>query len=110
MVTIKIVSFAISGLAILTMLICVIRGIMFYRRIAGGAIKRRVAILVALLVFFFLGYIASPFFYLLEKIEYTSLIVYLVFFFGALFVLLSIDTMYAVLKFFAVVGRDNEGR
>ena len=105
--TITVVSFAISGLAILTMLICVIRGIMFYRRIAGGAIKRRVAIL---LVFFFLGYIASPFFYLLEKMEYTSLIVYLVFFFGALFVLLSIDTMYAVLKFFAVVGRDNEER
>jgi hypothetical protein len=109
-VTITIVSFALSGLAILTMLICVIRGIMFYRSIAGGAIKRRVAILVALLLFFFLGYIASPFFYLIEKMEYTSIIVYLVFFFGALFVLLSIDTMYAVLKFFAVVGRDREKR
>jgi hypothetical protein len=108
METIKLVSFAISGLAILTMLICVIRGIMFYRRIAGGKIKRRVAILVALLLFFFLGYIASPFFYLLEKMEYTPLIVYLVFFFGALFVLLSIDTMDTVLKFFAVVGRDKK--
>ena len=108
--TITIVSFALSGLAILTMLICVIRGIMFYRRIAGGAIKRRAAILVALLLFFFLGYIASPFFYLIEKMEYTSLIVYLVFFFGALFVLLSIDTMYAILKFFAVVDRGNEKR
>ena len=108
MVTIKLVSFLISGLAILTMLTCVIRGIAFYRRIPGGKIKRRVAILVALLLFFFLGYIASPFFYLFEKIEYTSLIVYLVFFFGALFVLLSIDTMYAILKFFAVVSRGSE--
>jgi hypothetical protein len=63
---------------------------------------------VVLLVFFFLGYIASPFFYLLEKMEYTSLIVYLVFLFGALFVLLSIDTMNAVLRFFTVVGRDKE--
>ena len=107
---IKFVSFVISGFAILTMLICVIRGITFYRRIAGGKLKRRVAILVALLLFFFLGYIASPFFYLLEKMEYTSLIVYLVFFFGALFVLLSIDTMHAILKFFAVVGRDKEKR
>ena len=108
--TIKIVSFALSGLAILTMLICVIRGVLFYRSIAGGEIKRRVAILVALLVFFFLGYIASPFLYLLEKMEYTSLIVYLVFLFGALFVLLSIDTMNAVLRFFTVVGRDKEKR
>jgi hypothetical protein len=110
MIDIKLLSFVISGLAIITMLICVIRGIIFYRRITGGKIKRRVAILVALLLFFFVGYIASPFFYLLEKMEYTSLIVYLVFFFGALFVLLSIDTMNAILKFFAVVDRDRKGK
>lgn len=105
---IKYLNFAISGLAILTMLICVIRGIMFHRRISGGKIKRRVAVLVALLVFFFVGYIVSPFLYLIEQFEYTTLIVYLVFLFGALFVLLSLDTMNAVLRFFGIVDAKKE--
>jgi hypothetical protein len=101
----KYLNFAVSGLAILTMLICVIRGLTFYRRISGGELKGRVRILVVLLVFFLAGYIVSPFFYLLEQFEYTTLIVYLVFFFGALFVLLSLDTMNSVLRFFNVIDR-----
>jgi hypothetical protein len=100
---IKYLNFAISGLAILTMLICVIRGIMFHRRISGGKIKRRVSVLVGLLIFFFLGYTVSPFLYLIEQFEYTTLIVYLVFLFGALFVLLSLDTMNSVLRFFGII-------
>ena len=82
---------------------------MFYRRIAGGELKGRVAVLVGLLVFFFVGYIVSPFLYLLEEFEYTTLIVYLVFLFGAIFVLLTLDTMNAVLKFFGIIGR-NKGK
>jgi RsiW-degrading membrane proteinase PrsW (M82 family) len=96
---VKYINFAVSGLAILTMLLCVIRGGAFYRRVAGGEIKRRAAVLLALLIFFFIGYVASPFFYLLEQFEYTKLVVYLVFLFGALFVLLSLNTINAVLKY-----------
>ena len=97
------VNYAVSGLAIVTMLLCVILGFAFFRRVPGGRLKRRAAVLLGLLVFFFMGYVASPFLYLLERFEYTTLVVYLVFLFGALFVMLSLNTIIVVLKFFGVV-------
>lgn len=102
---IRYLNYAVSGLAILTMLLCVIQGAAFFRRVPGGRLKRRAGILLALLAFFFLGYIASPFLYLLEHFEYTTLVVYLVFFFGALFVMLALNTILVVLKFFGVVEK-----
>ncbi|UCE27792.1 MAG: hypothetical protein JSW52_03300 [Candidatus Coatesbacteria bacterium] len=97
-----IVNYFVAGLAILTMGACVIRCFTLLSKVPGGVIRKRIGFLLALLVFFFFGYLASPFFYFLERFEYTTLVVYLVFFFGAVFVLISIGTIGALLRYIGV--------
>lgn len=99
---VDIVNYGIAALAIITMFACIVKCYGLLSRVPGGVVKRRIKTLCGLLVFFFLGYLASPLFYLIERFEYTTSIVYSIFFFGAVFVLISIGTIGSLLQFIGV--------
>ncbi len=94
--------FAIAVLAIIAMGTCIVMCIRLLAKVPGGVVKKRLTLFLVLLVFFFLGYLASPFFYFLQQFEYLLLLVYLIFFFGAIFVMITIGTFVTILRFIGV--------
>lgn len=100
------INFAIAFLSILTMAICIFSLFKLIRKLSVGLIKNRMNVLLGLLVFFFFGYLFSPFFQYLKQFEYTTLLVYLVFFFGAVFVLITINTIGKILTLSGILKND----
>jgi len=105
---IVIINYLIAFLAIITMGYCIFSIYQLFIKVPGGIVKKRIKLLFALLLFFFAGYLISPLFYLLEHFEYTTLIVYLVFLFGAIFVLISIKTIDSILQFIGLSSKKEE--
>jgi len=96
------IGFAIAGLAIIAMGICIFMCIRLLGKVPGGVVKKRLTIFLVLVIFFFVGYLVSPFFYFLQQFEYLLLLVYLIFFFGALFVMITIGTFGTILQFIGI--------
>ena len=103
----EIVNLVIAGLSIITMGTCIFLLMKLRKKLTGGIIKKRMTMLFGLLIFFFFGYLGSPLFKYIEGFEYTTLLVYLVFLFGAIFVLITIDTLGTVLKLSGVITKDS---
>jgi hypothetical protein len=102
----QIINYIIAAMAIVTMCLCIVKCSRLHSKVPGGVVKKRIRLLIGLLIFFFFGYLASPLFYLLERFEYITSVVYLVFFFGAVFVFLSLGTIESLLHYIGI-GKDN---
>jgi len=87
----------ISGLAIITMFVALWKAIDYRRSVPAGAVSRTWNVITGLVVFFFLGYLTTPFFVLLTE-EVKDLIVAFIFFFGAVYVLISLRLVHRIIQ------------
>jgi hypothetical protein len=83
--------------AILIMLYALYKVMSLRRRIPGGVVKSTWNVLSALIVIFALGYLSTPFFPMLPQ-EVKDLLVGVIFFFGAIFVVIVINLFYKVVS------------
>jgi len=91
------ISLIISFAAILVMIFCLIQVYTLKARIPGGVIGKRWNFLVMLVVLFSVGYLATPFFGALPA-ELMRLIASLIFFFGAIYVLITVKLIYQIIQ------------
>ncbi|MFN2149001.1 MAG: hypothetical protein ACK2T2_11455 [Anaerolineales bacterium] len=92
------VSYGLSLVAIITMVINVFLAVRLRRAMIGGVIRSRWNILTNLMVVFLLGYILSPLLLVFRlPLEYMGLVVFLVFLFGAVFVAIVIRILHDTL-------------
>lgn len=90
-------TFAISIAAILVMVYCLFLVTSLKRNIPGGIIGKKWNFLLGLVVFFTLGYATLPFFGALPE-KVLRLIVSGIFFFGAVYVLITVKLIYRIIK------------
>ncbi len=83
--------------AVVVMLYCLWSVIAQKKNIPGGKIGAKWNILTGLVVFFSLGYLAMPFFSEISP-EVLRLIISVVFFFGAVYVLITINLLRSIIK------------
>jgi hypothetical protein len=91
------VSLIISFAAILVMIFCLLQVYTLKSKIPGGVIGKRWNFLVLLVVLFSVGYLATPFFGALPA-ELMRLIASLIFFFGAIYVLITVKLIYRIIQ------------
>ena len=91
------ISLVISFAAILIMVFCLLQVYTLKAKIPGGVIGKHWNILVMLVVLFSVGYLATPFFGALPA-ELMRLIASLIFFFGAIYVLITIRLIYRIIQ------------
>lgn len=89
----QIISFA----AILVMIYCLIQVFSLKGKVPGGVIGKRWDFLVALVILFSIGYLATPFFGALPA-ELMRIIASLIFFFGAIYVLITVRLIYRIIQ------------
>lgn len=87
----------ISFAAILVMIFCLIQVFTLKTKIPGGIIGKRWNFLVMLVIMFTVGYLATPFFGALPQ-EFMRLIAALIFFFGAIYVNITVKLIYQIIK------------
>lgn len=86
----------VSVLAIFIMFIALWNAIDFRSSVPTGVVGKTWNIITALVAFFFIGYLTTPFFVLLTQ-EQKDLIVAFIFFFGAVYVLITLRLMYKII-------------
>ena len=86
----------ISGLAIITMLLAVVKAYEYNKSIPEGEVSRAWNALLALVTFFLIGYLTTPFFIVLPQ-EVKDLIVAFVFLFGAVYVLITLWLVHRII-------------
>jgi hypothetical protein len=98
----SILAYVLSGAAILVMAINIWLVVGLLLRYKGrGKVVARVRLLLVLIVFFFAGYVISPFLVALELPQvWLVILVFAVFFFGALYVTI---TLAVLLKIFSLL-------
>jgi hypothetical protein len=79
----------VSGLAIITMLVAVVKAYEYNKSIPGGEVGRAWHALLSLVTFFLVGYLTTPFFIVLSQ-ETKDLIVAIIFLLGAVYVLITL--------------------
>jgi len=82
--------------AIVVMLYCVVLMQRLKKDVPGGVVGKRWGFLTALVTLFAAGYLVTPFFSLIPP-QMTNLIVALIFFFGAIYVVISVRLVHAVI-------------
>ncbi len=87
----------ISVAAILVMLYCLVLVISLGRNVPGGVVGKQWRFLTFLVVLFTLGYLTTPFFGLLPA-QLVSLMVSLIFFFGAIYVVITVKLIYRIIE------------
>ncbi len=87
----------ISFASILVMIFCLIQVFTLKARIPGGVIGKHWNFLVFLVVLFAVGYLATPFFGALP-VELMRMIAALIFFFGAIYVLITVKLIYRIIQ------------
>ena len=97
-------AYVLAGLAILVMAVNVVLAIRLRRAIVGGEVGQKWGVLTGIVGLFFVGYLASPL-ALLYRVpaDYLNLIVFAVFFFGAIFVWVVIGIIRDTLTFLKLV-------
>lgn len=86
----------ISGLAIITMFVALWKAIDYKSTVPGGVVGRTWNLITTLVALFFIGYLTTPFFVMLTQ-EQKDLIVAFIFFFGAIYVLLTIRLVHRII-------------
>lgn len=86
----------ISGLAIITMLLAVVMAYEYNKSIPGGEVGRAWNALLALVTFFLIGYLTTPFFIVLSQ-EIKDLIVAFIFLLGAVYVLITLWLVHRII-------------
>lgn len=86
----------ISGLAIVTMFVALWKAIDYKSSVPGGVVGKTWNFITMLVAFFFIGYLTTPFFVMLTQ-EQKDLIVAFIFFFGAIYVLLTIRLVHKII-------------
>lgn len=86
----------ISGLGIITMLFALLNVIEYRKCIPGVNACKVWNNIIALIAFFFIIYLTFPFFVLLSQ-QTKDVIVALIFFFGAVYVLINIRLVYRII-------------
>lgn len=87
----------ISGLAIIIMFVALWKAIDYKSSVPAGAVGRTWNLITGLVAFFFIGYLTTPFFVLLTE-EVKDLIVAFIFFFGAVYVLISLRLIHRIIQ------------
>ncbi len=91
------ISLVISIGAILVMMYCLFLVTSLKKSVPGGIVGSKWNLLVLLVGLFTVGYMAAPFFSMIpEKI--LRLIISFIFFFGALYVVLTVKLIYRIIK------------
>lgn len=91
------IAFFISVAAILVMLYCLSLVLSLKKNIPGGVVGRTWNFLTLLVVLFTLGYLATPFFGLIPA-GVVSLLVSLIFLFGAVYVVITVKLIYRIIE------------
>ncbi|MCK9419345.1 MAG: hypothetical protein M0R70_08210 [Nitrospirae bacterium] len=86
----------VSGLAIITMLIAVVKAYDYKKSIPDGEVGRAWNALSSLATFFLIGYLTTPFFIVLSQ-EIKDLIVAFIFLFGAVYVLITLWLVHRII-------------
>lgn len=89
--------FTINIAAIVVMLICLATVFKLRANIPGGVVGKQWGFLTVLVTLFTAGYFVTPFFASLPP-DVISLVVALIFFFGAVYVLITIRLIYRIIE------------
>ena len=89
--------FFISLGAILVMLYCLYLVLALRRDVPGGMAGKRWNFLVTLVTFFTVGYLSSPFFGMIPE-KLLRLIVQFIFFFGAIYVVVTVKLIHRIIR------------
>lgn len=85
------VSYALAFLAITAMVVNVVQAFRLRRALIGGEIRSRWNLLTNFILIFLFGYILSPLLLVFSvPVEYMGAVVFLIFLFGAIFILIVI--------------------
>lgn len=87
----------ISIAAILVMLYCLVLVISLSKNVPGGVVGKQWKFLTFLVVLFTFGYLTTPFFGLLPA-QLVSVMVSLIFFFGAIYVVITVKLIYRIIE------------
>lgn len=91
------ITLVISIAAILIMMYCLYIVISLKKKVPGGMVGSKWNFLMLLVMLFTIGYLAAPFFSMIpEKI--LRLIVSFIFFFGALYVVVTVKLIYRIIQ------------
>ena len=92
------ISYGLSFIAIITMVINVFLAVRLRRAMIGGEIRSRWGMLTNLIIVFLVGYILSPLLLVFQlPVVYMGFVVFLVFLFGAVFVAVVIRILHDTL-------------
>ena len=90
------ISFFISVAAIIVMFYCLFLVISLKKNIPGGMIGKKWNFLLTLVVLFTFGYMSTPFFGMIPE-GILRLIVGFIFFFGAIYVVITVKLIYNII-------------
>jgi hypothetical protein len=88
---------ALSVSAIIVMLYALYSVMVLRKKMPGGVVKKNWDVLAALIVLFTVGYLSTPFFPMLPQ-ALKDILVGVIFFFGAIFVVIVIKLFYRVVS------------
>ncbi|MGA8863441.1 MAG: hypothetical protein WBM09_06990 [Gallionella sp.] len=91
------ISTLISIAAILVMIYCLFLVLKLGRQVPGGVVGKNWKFLTLLVVLFTLGYLTTPFFGMLPA-EIVNVMVSLIFFFGAIYVVITVKLIYRIIE------------
>jgi hypothetical protein len=101
------ISYGLSFAAIVTMVINVVLAVRLRRAMIGGVIRSRWGMMTNLIIVFLLGYVLSPLLLVFKlPVEYMSLLVFLLFIFGAVFVAVVIRILHDTLASLDLLEED----
>lgn len=91
------ISFFISLAAIIVMFYCLFLVVALKKNVPGGMIGKRWNFLLSLVVLFTFGYMSTPFFGMIPE-GILRLIVGFIFFFGAIYVVITVKLIYNIIS------------
>lgn len=91
------IPFFVSIAAICIMLYCLFLVISLKKNVPGGMIGKRWNFLLTLVVLFTFGYLSTPFFGMIPE-NILKLIVGFIFFFGAIYVVITVKLIYRIIR------------
>ncbi|UCG77507.1 MAG: hypothetical protein JSV21_07950 [Nitrospirota bacterium] len=91
------ISFFVSIAAIVVMLYCLFLVVSLKARVPGGMIGKKWNFLLTLVVLFTVGYLSTPFFSKIPE-NILRLIVGFIFFFGAIYVVITVKLIFNIIK------------
>jgi hypothetical protein len=91
------ITFFISVVAIAIMLYCLYLVVTLKQDVPGGIVGKKWNFLTALVLMFSVGYLSTPFFGIIPE-DILRLIVSGIFFFGAIYVVITVKLIYQIIK------------